>query len=210
MSSLNGLTLFLTSTTISISLSLITRHYMTKSIEKQYMITLNKLFKPVLVSATPSRPSRHQNLSSEELFNIRKTFFQNLYYKQSKLNDKVKVIHIAGTKGKGSTVEYLASSLIANNYNVGVFTSPHIHTGIIVIIILYIMMLYVILESYIYLMLFVISIEELLCNEYNEFVCIDSHEIHIFQYTFINIFYSSILHYTFMLHIHIIILQYYD
>lgn len=158
MSSLNGLTLFLTSTTISISLSLITRHYMTKSIEKQYMITLNKLFKPVLVSATPSRPSRHQNLSSEELFNMRKTFFQNLYYKQSKLNDKVKVIHIAGTKGKGSTVEYLASSLIANNYNVGVFTSPHIHTGIILIIILYIMMLYVILEYYIYLMLYVVSI----------------------------------------------------
>jgi len=198
MSSLNGLTLFLTSTTISISLSLITRHYMTKSIEKQYMITLNKLFKPVLVSATPSRPSRHQNLSSEELFNIRKTFFQNLYYKQSKLNDKVKVIHIAGTKGKGSTVEYLASSLIANNYNVGVFTSPHIHTGIILIIILYIMMLYVILEYYIYLMLYVVSILELLCNKYNEFVCIDSHKMHIFQYTFINIFYSSILHYTFM------------
>lgn len=102
---------------------------MTKSIEKQYMITLNKLFKPVLVSSTPSRPSRHQNLSSEELCNMRKTFFQNLYYKQTKLNDKVKVIHIAGTKGKGSTVEYLASSLIANNYNVGIFTSPHIHTG---------------------------------------------------------------------------------
>ena len=198
MSSLNGLTLFLTSTTISISLSLITRHYMTKSIEKQYMITLNKLFKPVLVSATPSRPSRHQNLSSEELFNIRKTFFQNLYYKQAKLNDKVKVIHIAGTKGKGSTVEYLASSLIANNYNVGVFTSPHIHTGIIVIIILYIMMLYVILEYFIYLMLYVVSILERLCNKYNEFVCIDSHKMHIFQYAFINIFYSTILHFTFM------------
>lgn len=147
MSSLNGLTLFLTSTTISISLSLITRHYMTKSIEKQYMITLNKLFKPVLVSTTPSRPSRHQNLSSEELFTIRKTFFQNLYYKQAKLlNEKVKVIHIAGTKGKGSTVEYLASSLIANNYNVGVFTSPHIHTGMIMIIILF----YIIMLSNIY------------------------------------------------------------
>jgi dihydrofolate synthase / folylpolyglutamate synthase len=40
-----------------------------------------------------------------------------------------KVIHVAGTKGKGSTVEYIAAALRSNNARVGVFTSPHIHSA---------------------------------------------------------------------------------
>ncbi|MFS0672946.1 bifunctional folylpolyglutamate synthase/dihydrofolate synthase [Ornithinibacillus sp. 179-J 7C1 HS] len=35
-----------------------------------------------------------------------------------------KSIHIAGTNGKGSTLTYLKSALVENNYRVGVFTSP--------------------------------------------------------------------------------------
>lgn len=42
---------------------------------------------------------------------------------------KPKVIHVAGTKGKGSTVEFIASTLRSAGYRVGVFTSPHIHTA---------------------------------------------------------------------------------
>ena len=38
-------------------------------------------------------------------------------------------IHIAGTKGKGSTCEYIASGLRELGYKVGVFTSPHLHTA---------------------------------------------------------------------------------
>jgi len=37
----------------------------------------------------------------------------------------VKVVHVAGSKGKGSTVEMLAASLGACGYATGVFTSPH-------------------------------------------------------------------------------------
>ena len=37
-----------------------------------------------------------------------------------------KVITVAGTNGKGSTVSFLESILSKNNYNVGTFTSPHI------------------------------------------------------------------------------------
>ena len=37
-----------------------------------------------------------------------------------------KVIHIAGTNGKGSTVSYLKHILLENGYNVGTFTSPYI------------------------------------------------------------------------------------
>lgn len=38
--------------------------------------------------------------------------------------EKLKAIHIAGTNGKGSTINFLKNALIANGYQVGVFTSP--------------------------------------------------------------------------------------
>ena len=37
-----------------------------------------------------------------------------------------KIIHIAGTNGKGSVCSYLASILNASGYRVGTFTSPHL------------------------------------------------------------------------------------
>lgn len=40
--------------------------------------------------------------------------------------DKLKYIHIAGTNGKGSTSNYLASILQESGLKVGLFTSPHI------------------------------------------------------------------------------------
>ncbi len=40
--------------------------------------------------------------------------------------DKVPVVHIAGTKGKGSTAAVVTSILRSSNYHVGLFTSPHI------------------------------------------------------------------------------------
>lgn len=36
----------------------------------------------------------------------------------------VRAIHLAGTNGKGSTVQLIANSLIANHYKVGIFSSP--------------------------------------------------------------------------------------
>lgn len=38
--------------------------------------------------------------------------------------EEVKAIHVAGTNGKGSTIQYLKNALIFNGYHVGVFTSP--------------------------------------------------------------------------------------
>lgn len=38
------------------------------------------------------------------------------------------IIHIAGTKGKGTTAALLYTVLTANGYNTGLFTSPHLHT----------------------------------------------------------------------------------
>lgn len=39
---------------------------------------------------------------------------------------QLKIIHVAGTNGKGSTCKYLTSALSANSYQVGLFTSPYL------------------------------------------------------------------------------------
>lgn len=39
---------------------------------------------------------------------------------------KLKFIHVAGTNGKGSTVEYISNALIYSGYKVGQFTSPFV------------------------------------------------------------------------------------
>ena len=40
--------------------------------------------------------------------------------------DKIKVIHIAGSNGKGSTAAFLEAILMFHGYNVGLYTSPHL------------------------------------------------------------------------------------
>ena len=40
--------------------------------------------------------------------------------------DKIRIIHIAGTNGKGTVANTIASALIKNGYRVGLFTSPYI------------------------------------------------------------------------------------
>lgn len=43
-------------------------------------------------------------------------------------HDKLKVIHVAGSKGKGSTAAIIASVLTHAGYKTGLFTSPHLIT----------------------------------------------------------------------------------
>ncbi len=42
--------------------------------------------------------------------------------------EKLKVVHIGGTNGKGSTTAMVASVLTAAGYRTGTFTSPHLHS----------------------------------------------------------------------------------
>ncbi|MBI4220709.1 MAG: bifunctional folylpolyglutamate synthase/dihydrofolate synthase, partial [Chloroflexi bacterium] len=37
-------------------------------------------------------------------------------------------VHVAGTKGKGSTCSMVSSSLVAHGHRTGLYTSPHLHT----------------------------------------------------------------------------------
>ena len=39
---------------------------------------------------------------------------------------KLKFVHVAGTNGKGSTVEYISNALIYSGYKTGQFTSPYV------------------------------------------------------------------------------------
>ena len=39
-----------------------------------------------------------------------------------------RTVHVAGTKGKGSTAAMISQTLIAAGYRTGLFTSPHLHT----------------------------------------------------------------------------------
>lgn len=43
-------------------------------------------------------------------------------------HSKFQAIHVAGTKGKGSTAAFLSNILRAQGYSVGCYTSPHIHS----------------------------------------------------------------------------------
>jgi len=99
------------------------RSLSTEILEAEYVQVLRTLFQPV------KNPSRHSaaSLTTEQVFQQRKTFFQDLI-RDFQLQD-CKVVHVAGTKGKGSTCEYISASLMAAGYKVGVFTSPHIHTA---------------------------------------------------------------------------------
>ncbi|TMN21084.1 bifunctional folylpolyglutamate synthase/dihydrofolate synthase [Lentibacillus cibarius] len=49
---------------------------------------------------------------------------QKLLYLLGNPQEKVTSIHVAGTNGKGSTIQYLKHGLMANNFRVGVFQSP--------------------------------------------------------------------------------------
>ena len=42
--------------------------------------------------------------------------------------DKLQIVHIGGTNGKGSTGAMIAAALAAGGYRVGTFTSPHLHS----------------------------------------------------------------------------------
>ena len=51
---------------------------------------------------------------------------EKILYALGKPEEKLKVIHVAGTNGKGSTCAFINSILLKLNKDVGMFTSPHL------------------------------------------------------------------------------------
>ena len=83
----------------------------------------------MFISNVNSGGSRHTDEDTNiAIFEKRKAFFKQLY-ESSRLPSHTKVIHVAGTKGKGSTVEFISAGLMSVSNRVGTFTSPHLHTA---------------------------------------------------------------------------------
>ena len=90
-----------------------------KAVINDYKSTLQNLFK--VVKTAP----RHE---INDIFLVRKQHFLK-HFSSVGLSKETKIIHVAGSKGKGSTVEFVASALRESGYSVGVFTSPHLHSA---------------------------------------------------------------------------------
>src|SRR5271154_5630119 len=61
---------------------------------------------------------------NSENFNLER--MRTLLKKLGSPQEKFRSVHIAGTKGKGSTCAMIAAMLQANGYKVGLYTSPHL------------------------------------------------------------------------------------
>lgn len=55
-------------------------------------------------------------------------YMKNLMESFGSVEDKIKIIHVAGTNGKGSTCAMLSDVLEKAGYKVGMFTSPHLES----------------------------------------------------------------------------------
>lgn len=113
-------------------------------LRNSYSVVLKQLFKS---GAKP--PNRHhinsEGVSVDKQFEVRKKYFKSLLGDHLKnkivgccqeVEKLVHYIHIVGTKGKGSTGEYIRCGLHYYNKRIGVFTSPHMHTAREVIVML--------------------------------------------------------------------------
>jgi len=88
-------------------------------IETKYQETLDYLYRFVDFSLTRDFRNMPENFDLGRMFEFM-DFLGNPHYSYP-------VIHVAGTKGKGSVCVFCASSLQAAGYRVGLYTSPHLH-----------------------------------------------------------------------------------
>lgn len=63
---------------------------------------------------------------SSDAYSLDRMF--NLLNRLENPQDKIKVIHIAGTKGKGSTTAIINSLLISHGFKTGCYISPHLYS----------------------------------------------------------------------------------
>ena len=67
-------------------------------------------------------------ITSRKSTNYSFEHFQNVSHLAEDPQDDFYMIHVAGTDGKGSTVNYLCDLLMSQGYKVGTLTSPHYET----------------------------------------------------------------------------------
>lgn len=82
-----------------------------------------------MINKLESRLNKYTNFEKNVSNSIEEYTLDNIKFILNKLNnpqEKIKLIHIAGTNGKGSVANILNSFLLLNNYKTGLFTSPHL------------------------------------------------------------------------------------
>lgn len=90
-------------------------------------MALNSL-QPNAVEVNKSIQVKQQQKHDEANFNLIETqkFLQRIDGFSMRCFDKISVIHVAGSKGKGSTCTYTDAILREHNVKTGLFTSPHL------------------------------------------------------------------------------------
>ncbi|MBS1249718.1 MAG: Folylpolyglutamate synthase [Chloroflexi bacterium] len=89
-----------------------------KNIENQYQLALDYIYSFVDYSRT------HQDNLAPENFDLSR--MRDFVAALGNPQDDFKSIHIAGSKGKGSTAAFCATALQEAGYKVGLYTSPHL------------------------------------------------------------------------------------
>ncbi|HAX62108.1 MAG TPA: hypothetical protein DCX95_06125 [Elusimicrobia bacterium] len=73
-----------------------------------------------------SRALKYVKNLGEFSYNFDLTRIRNFLEKLGTPQDKIKIIHVAGTNGKGSVCAYISTVLQKAGYKVGLYTSPHL------------------------------------------------------------------------------------
>lgn len=94
------------------------RQLLPPNTNKKYQETLDWIYSWVDFSMKRHVDDQHRFFKLDRMNNL----MELLGHPESKFP----AVHVAGTKGKGSTVSLIASVLIASGYKVGVYTSPHL------------------------------------------------------------------------------------
>lgn len=85
---------------------------------QRYQEALDWLFQRINYERTTDIPYRSRNFKLDRM--------QAFMHALGNPEGKLKIIHVAGTKGKGSTSAFLSNILWKAGYHVGRFTSPHL------------------------------------------------------------------------------------
>ncbi len=93
---------------------------MVRLINTHYQQALDYIYSYIDYEKEPTRPR------DEARYDLRR--MDELLARLGNPHLKVRTVHIAGTKGKGSVAAMMASVLTASGYTTGLNTSPHLHT----------------------------------------------------------------------------------
>ncbi len=82
---------------------------------------------PVVIRYLNSLPNYEKNTNYSYKKDLKLARMQGFLALLGNPQDSLRVIHIAGTKGKGSTCAFVAYMLREAGFSVGLYTSPHLH-----------------------------------------------------------------------------------